>query len=599
MIVSGLYIPRYIRGGIKPNDRGGKVGRIVYGADTETVGGKPNTLQFYSEDVACSDFYIVNEHNSLKTFLAWCAKRKQDHEHVVYVHNLKFDLVEFLYGVHPKLVAEGDEFSFRVGEWFISGVYGIPTFARIRNKSGRRTIMLIDSFSFFRGSLKEAAKLYCPDLPKLATPKDLGKVRIRASDTNKVEYAMRDAEVSYHIGRAINELHEEFDLKQCVSVADLAARVFRHRFLTYTIPQPSDDVILASLDAYHGGKNNFLGPPGWFVKTTGLDISSAYPDAMREMPCFSNGKAYRRFRAGNARKLLRVPCYGVYEISGLAQACRWPSLFAHDFSALSGRFEGVRVQGFELNEAIRSGEVKLSRCEGWLYDEDKDIGVPALRAFVDDFYRRKETEKNKVRRFGYKLILNSVSGKFIQTRKRGLRSYVSIESGKVSESSELVAGGMFHPFIAAAITAHTRAAIHRLEHHYKAIHTATDGIFTQDSRAAKMGKAEGLGSVGSDSHGTALIIRNKLYIVYVDKATKDTIPSRAFQGKHILKYALHGFQGKGRYAVHTLERLIATNRRKYKYTHVNQLKESLKRGLQVNDFVERESTLKVGPIQVH
>jgi hypothetical protein len=594
MIVSGLYIPRYIREGIKPNDRGGHLGRIIYGGDTETVAGKPNTLQFYSEDVACSDFYIVNEHNSLKKFLAWCAKRKQDHEHVVYVHNLRFDLVEFLYGVHAKLVAQGDEFSFRVGEWFISGVYGTPTFARIRNKTCRRTILLIDSYSFFKGSLKEASKLYCPDLPKLATPKDLGKVRIRVRDTSKVEYAMRDAEVSYHIGKAIDALHTEFDLKQCVSIADLAARVFRHRFLTYTIPQPSDDIVLASLDAYHGGKNNITVAPGWYIKTAGLDISSAYPDAMRALPCFSNARAYKRFRASNTRKLLRVPSYGVYTVSGTAKACRWPSLFAHDFTALSGRFEDVSVQGFELNEALRSGEVKLSSVQGWSYDEDKDIGVPALRAFVDDFYKRKETEKNKVKRKGYKDILNSLYGKFIQTRKRGFRTYVNIESGKVSESQELVAGGMFHPFIAATITAHTRAKMHGLEHEYQALHTATDGIFSQDSRAYCMKKADGLGSVGQDSRGTLLLIRTKLYIVYVDEPTKDTMPSRAFQGKHILKWALHGFQGK----VFDLERLIASNRRKYKANHVNQLKESLKRGLQVNEFVQRDYTLKVGPLQV-
>lgn len=594
MLTPALYIPRFIREGIKPNDKGGRV-RIIYGGDTETVEGEPNSLQFYSEDVACSDFYIVNRHTALKTFLKWCASRKQGHEHVVYIHNLKFDLVELLYGAHPKLVEDGGEFSFSIGTWGITGVYGTPTFCRLSDRHGKRVILLVDSFSFFRGSLAEAAKLYCPDLPKLKRPKDLGSHRYKRSDDAFVEYAMRDAEVSYHIGRAIEDLHHEFEIRQCVSIADMAATIFRHRFLTYTIPQPTDDVILASLDSYHGGKNNITVKPGWYLNTTGLDISSAYPKAMRDMPAFSNARLYKRYRSIRSwrRQTKSVPEYGVYDVCGKVAPCRWPVLFDHDFSALSGTFEHVHIQGFELNEALRCGELKLTGLSGWYYDAERDIQAPALRGFVDDFYHRKQTEKNAVKRYGYKTIQNSVYGKFIQTRKRALKCYVSIESGKMTEASELVAGGMFHPFIASAITAQTRARIHRYEHEYKAIHTATDGIFTQQARAAKMRKPRELGEFGQESHGDLLLVRNKLYILY-GKKTADTVPSRAFEGKHIVKWALHGFQGK----VFDLERLVATNRRKYKAMHVNQLKESLNRRLQVNQFVERDYNLKVGPLEV-
>jgi DNA polymerase type B, organellar and viral len=563
------------------------MGRIIYGGDTETVEGEPNSLQFYSEDVACEDFYIVNQHNALKTFLKWCASRSLGNEHVVYIHNLKFDLVELLYGVHERLAEAGGEYDFQVGGWHISGVYGTPTFCRLSDRTHKRVIFLIDSFSFFKGSLSEAAKLYCPHLPKLRRPRDLGSVRKRAKDTQFVEYAMRDAEVSYHIGRSIEELHREFDLKQCVSIADLAARVFRHRFLTYTIPQPTDDIILASLDSYHGGKNNLTVAPGWYLNTTGLDISSAYPYAMRNLPAFEHAKLYKRYRP--AKRTTSVPPYGVYTVAGTVASCRWPVLFDHDFSPLSGKFEGVSIQGIELNEALRSGELKLSRIHGWYYDAEKDNGAPAFRAFVDDFYKRKQTEKNPVRRHGYKTILNSVYGKFIQTRKRALKCYVSIDSGKVSEAHELVAGGMFHPFIASCITAHTRAAIHKYEHKYRAIHTATDGIFT--TRAVPKLKDTGLGSLNVDSQGDLLMVRNKLYILY---AKDGDVESRAFDGKRIVKWALHGFQG----SVFDLERLIATNRRKYVSNHVNQLKESINRGLQVNKFVKRDATLKVGPLPV-
>lgn len=401
---------------------------------------------------------------------------------------------------------------------------------------------------------------------------------------------MRDAEIDYHIGRSIEALHQEFDLRQCVSVADLAARIFRHRFLTYTIPQPDDNIIAMSIDAYHGGKNAMPVKPGWYLGVTGLDIKSAYPWAMEQLPSMENASLYKRFKRTLNPK--RVPDYGVYNVSGVTKDCRWPCLFEHDFSTLKGKFSDINIQGFDLNEALRSGELTGARVEGFYYDADKDQRTPAFRAFVNDFYKRKETEKDPVKRYMYKTIMNSVYGKFIQTRKKSRMNYHNIDSEKDTQSYDVVAGGMFHPFIAAAITAQPRAYMHKMEHKYGAIHTATDGLFTQSKKPFP--KATGkLGNFEKDSEGDLLLIRNKLYILYGRKSD-NTFASKAFAGKHIVKYAKHGFRG----SVYDLERLIATNKRKYKADHVNQLRESMNRGLQVNQFVRKDFTLKVGPLGV-
>jgi hypothetical protein len=593
MIYESLSVPQWLENGIAPNHRGSRLEKIIYGADTETVHGKPNSIQIYSEDTPCDVIMFVNEKTARQKFLAWCAKRKPKVQHVLYVHNLSFDLIELLWGRHERLVENGGEFEFSSDGFRIRGLYGSPTYCTLRKGSDIH-IVIADSFSFYRGSLLQASALYCPSLPKLRRPMGLGDVRYTARSTEFVEYAMRDAVVTFHIGKAIEGLHREFDLKQCVSVADLAARVFRHRFLDYTIPQPNADVIYASLDAYHGGKNSLTVKPGWYTGVKGIDISSAYPHAMREMPAFSDAKLYRRYRMVRGGRIARVPEYGVYCVTGKVAACKWPSLFDHAFKPLSGRFDSTWVQGWELNEALRSGELKPARIQGHYYDAEKDIQTPALRAFCDDFYQRKQTEKDKVRRYGYKLILNSISGKFIQTRKRTLKCFVDLESGEATTASELVAGGMFHPFIAASITAHTRARMHFLEHEYESLHTATDGIFTRKSLPRGIrNEATTLGELTCDSRGTLLIVRNKCYIMYSDESD-NTHPSKVFPGKHIAKFAKHGFQG----SEFDLERLVATGERRYKITRPNKLKESLARGLTPNDFIEREMTLKVGPIPV-
>lgn len=563
--------------------------KYIYGGDTETVKGKPNSIQFYSEDIACDDIFFVDEKSACKTFLKWCAKRRRNCSHVVYIHNLAFDLIELLWGTHAKLVEGGDEFNFRVGEWHINGVYGSPTFARLSDGHSR-TIYLIDSFSFYRSSLDNAARIFCPDLRKLSRPKSLGEIRYTARDKGFTAYAMRDAVIAYHVGKAIERMHAEYDLMQTVSVADMAARIFRHRFLTYTIPQPPRDIIECALLSYHGGKNNVAGPPGWYPGITSLDIKSAYPHAMREMPAFSNAKLYKRYVA---KRIKNVPDYGVYFVTGRVNPCEWPSVFSHGFKSLSGSIDGVAMHGLELNEAMRSGELKVSKIRGWYYDRDKDHQAPAMRGFVDDFFAKKESVKDKGMRQWYKFTLNSISGKFIQTRKRGTCAYTDIDAEKTVNASELIAGGMFHPFIASGITAHTRARIHRLEHQYRAIHTATDGIFTTE-KTSKIQSSNKLGALSVEAEGDLLLIRNKCYILY-GKKTLDTFESKAFAGKHILKFAKHGFQG----SVYDLERLIATGTRKYSVNRPHRLKEALKRGLTPNEFAKREFSLKVGQIRVH
>lgn len=575
--------------------------KLIYGGDTETVAGLPNTLQMHSEDVSCDEIFFVTKKDSFKTFLKWCGSLKTRYEHVMYIHNLAFDLPEFFYG-HHELLASGD-FDFDFCGWHIEGVYGTPTFARLTK--GLHTITLVDSYSFYRGSLLSASALYCPDLPKLARPRDLGKVRITPRDKSKIKYAMRDAVVAYHIGKGIEAIHQEFDVRQAVSVADLSAKIFRKQFLNYTIPQPNKEIVRASMAAYHGGKNGITAKPGWHLGVTSIDISSAYPKAMADMPAFENGNLYRKYNAKGSG-VRSVPRYGVYCISGTVKDCDYPCLFDDGFKTLKGRVTDQWVHGFDLNEALRNSEIKVTKIRGHYYDAERDHGAPALRGFVNDFYTRKQSEPDRVRRYMYKTILNSLYGKFIQTRKRNLSTVVSVDSEDVGEAGDLVAGGLFHPFIASGITADCRARIHRLEHHWKALHTATDSVFTQKSVVDKKGARnfdlhpgqKALGAMDRECHGDLLLIRNKCYIIYSNrnsgKLPPDCFESRTFPGKMIIKRAMHGFQG----TVFDLEQLIATGRRSYQYTHANKLKESVRRGLQVNDFIERTGTLKVGPIRV-
>jgi len=564
--------------------------KLIYGGDTETMNGHPISFQFFGENLS-DMIFLPDPEKATQVFLRWCRSLPSRVQHVVYVHNLEFDMVSFFWDRRADLVSSrSGEFDFSVEGWRVAGAYGAPTFARITDSGGNRVIMLVDSYSYYRAALAKAAGVFCPTLPKLATPDGLGSKRFAKTDDAFIEYAMRDAVIAYHIGVSLEGLHDEFSISQTVSVADMAARIFRRRFMTQPIPQPARSVLETAMCAYHGGKNSMPVEAGWYGGVTALDISSAYPHAMHSFPSFYHEKLYKGFRATRVKE---VPALGVYTVSGRVLGCKWPSLFTHDFRPIhSTNVYHLCVAGAELNEALRSGEFIPTHVSGSYYDADKDRSEPALRLFVDDFYRRKQSEKDQPKRAMYKFILNSISGKFIQTRKNNKSTVVYVDSDndadlKVSEEADMVAGGMFHPFIAAQITAHTRARIHRLEHEYEAIHTATDGIYTQHPNAK--GDGEGLGSLVVEGRGDLLMVRNKTYILYGAPPDAGT-PSRVYAGKVIQKCALHGFAG----SVFDLETMVATGARKYTAKRVNRLRAAVKSGATPNEFRNQEYRLNVG-----
>jgi hypothetical protein len=405
---------------------------------------------------------------------------------------------------------------------------------------------------------------------------------------------MRDAEIDFHIGVAIQAMHREFDIRQAVSLADMSAKIFRHHFLQYTIPQPCRDAVMGAWKSYHGGKNNVVKgmAPAWHIGVTALDISSAYPYAMSELPAFSSGRLYKRLATTN-RAPREIPPYGVYCVSGDVKSSDYPVLFSHSFEPLEGKFKGIWVQGLELNEAISSGKFKCTRIRGFYYQHERDTVDPALKNFVSHFYELKQTECDPVKRYMYKTILNALYGKFIQTHKSATQLYTDVDKNETAETSDLVAGGMFHPFIASAITAHTRAYIHQIEIAHKAIHTATDGIYTKQKKPKRMNgrPRTGLGSLQIEGVGDLILLRNKCYILY---APQGKTPSQFFKGKRIHKYAKHGFQG----SIYDLERIVAHGGRRYTATRPRRLREALKSGKVVNEFFMRAYVLKVGPITV-
>ncbi len=555
----------------------------VIGFDSETMRGPPITLQLYSEDVpSITAMLWVHNKNPTEIFFKHLRKLRPG-RYRMYGHNLVFDLTSLFWN-HLPMIADGTINAPLYG-WAVSGRYGHPSFLTLERKG--IIIDLVDAMLWFSSTLERAAEIVCPELPKLARPQGLGEKLFKKTDDEFCAYAMRDAEVSYHQGKAIERMHADEGIDQCYSLAAMAARIFQQKYQRETIYQPPERKWMAgALASYHGGVNRVRreAAPGWHPNVCGWDFSSAYPAAMHDFPSFSNSALYKPL-SGNRFKIDSATALGVYCVSGVARECDWPAIFDHDFEPIQGKFNNIWIHGYELIAGIQANELSVKSFSGFFYDHEADKVASPFKGFVDAKYLAKATAADPIIRHKEKITMNGLTGKFIQTQA----DYVRLGDRLVTLPR---AGGLYHPFIASSITAHTRARIHDLEHRVEAIHTATDGVFAPSRNKIKPGA--GLGSIQLESKGDLALLRNKLYILYADEPAKGSYPSKVFPGKYICKAARHGYQG----TIFQLEEMIAHGHRQYSTNKPNQLKSSLKSGAIPNNFETKTRRLNVGPMRV-
>jgi hypothetical protein len=588
----------------------------IIGADTETCEGPPITYQFYSPDKrlmrnGCDHSIIMDVDSiiALETFIDYLDRLYDlmdgDGEACLFIHNLKFDAVSFFYN-YPELLAQKNRLDVLINDWKLTGVYGTANFMCF--SKGLVTVRMVDTYSWFKSSIAAAGEMVCPELPKLEPPANLGSIHYTSKDKKFADYAMRDAVIAYNLGLVIHSLAVEFDIPTSNTLPGMAVKIFRKLFVKYPIHQPPDGWSEQAHLSYHGGVNRVK--PSACMRchedVISVDISSAYPYAMSLLPAFSNPDLYKEFRPSHAlvKKLVNVPPLGVYRVSGTAKKCAYPCLFTEDFKPIEGHFPPTWIQGHEINEGLRSGELIIKTISGLYYDSDQDQVPSPFKAYTDYFYKLKEEARDQpIKRQMYKVLLNALYGKLIELHDKDDDdlNYADLDFVK-PDVVRFVAGPLYHPFAASAITAHTRVYAHRIDHQYKSIHTATDGIIApfREFKPIPGYPRIGLGNLTMEYRGAVMILRNKLYVFYTHPITtpaqkkyvrdRKYKESTIFKDRYIIKDARHGFIKAG---VDVLERLIYSNSRVYTYEAPNTLLSSLRSGYIPNKFVESRTLLKI------
>ena len=595
-MIKNIIVPTYIIDGI--NNKVKKFPKYYkfWGADFETVNGEPYSLQI-CENGKDAKLIWVNKKNVLHKFISYFKKHIVKHKlNVVYFHNLNFDLSVLLYQFHKEFLGH-ISLETEVDGVEIEAVLGSITFAKFtfsyeeKNSKGMTVLWVLDSLSFMSGgSLKFwAEKLHLP-FKKLPVPKGIGEKKLKSKKF--INYAKQDCIVQWHLASWILDRHKEYNVAPCVSSAQFSMRVFRSSFFKKDtlIPYIPKRALEGCVLSYHGGRNGFyVDRPTLFKNCAEVDISSAYPYAMTKLPNF-NHCSYKR------TKELKNGIEGIYQITGIYLGCKYPVIFTHNFKEIEkNSIFKIWVTSYELRAVIKEKSVKdLKILDGYIIEESNEekYKYNPFKDFVNTFYNKKETSDNFQQRLMYKIILNSLYGKFIQTtldddnvleeEEKPKEPTISLEAdGSIkllndnAGNKEYIAGGMFNLMIATLITGYTRVYLHRLEHKYQAIHSSTDSIKCNAKRLEK-DLPKGLGTYKLECVGDCLILRNKLYLHYNEKG-------------EIKKFALHGFSGKKE----QLLELVTNKKNTYKVNRMLKVREAYKQQLKPLMMTEQDKILDI------
>jgi hypothetical protein len=486
-------------------------------------------------------FYIVTPH-TMDTFW-WDVDKFTRSKGVTYMfaHNAAYDV----------LALDGVRELSRRGWTAVSYFEKGPVFI-LRWKREDRSLVIVSSTNYFAGSLAQLGVTF--GLPKMEvdyenTPLD-----------EMVPYAVRDLDILDRAVTAFINFVQDEDLGvQSLTVAGQTFNAYRHRFMPYPIylhAQP--DVLSLERRGYTGGRVECWRIGGLSVQTYHkLDVNSMYPYVMREEKYPTKLLWYRT--RGDLNEITQAwlhqsLCVMASVTVNTDEPCYATLINGHLVYPV-GTFKTTLTTN-ELIYAYAHGHiVDVSECAAY---ECEAI----FTEYVDYFYEKKMTATNDVLRNFYKLMMNSLYGKFGQRShdmerlgdapvdEIGQMEYFNRDTGerwtektfggsvfKISDATESVGKESFNSFpaIAAHVTANARMLLWRyitIAGVDNVVYMDTDSLFVTDRGYANLTDViddKRLGALKHEDSTERLILRNPKDYTFGETTKRKGISKNATQ----------------------------------------------------------------------
>lgn len=361
-----------------------------------------------------------------------------------------------------------------------------------------------DIASFVETSLNNAAKKYLKeekmegvDGNKLNTDLQYWK-----DNTDKiVEYCLRDCYLTKEIADYFwNIMYKSlgFNPKNPYSKGHFSEEYFLSKCYIPTINEIPMDVLRYAFMAYSGGRFEIL-KRGYFDNIYCYDIKSAYPSEIANLIDYNAGKwQYTKKYDENAYD-------GFYYCKILSHE-KIISPFMQKINQLNVYPVGNFYQYLSHSEIefilknFKKSEIEI--IDGWEFYEIREL-YP-FKQEIERLYHLKETESDADIKYAYKIILNSLYGKTIQT--------AGGKSGKI-----------FNPIWAANITGKTRLKLLKLSmHHFNdVISFSTDSVHSKTRLDWKQTHDSKLGDFDIDFIGKGFYIMSDIYELWNENKIKE------------------------------------------------------------------------------
>lgn len=277
-------------------------------------------------------------------------------------------------------------------------------YLKYESKDHYKVIQFIDSLNLFKTKLEDLAEMFGME------KEDIKEYKLSAEEWNKQllrtgkSRVQKDTEILYRVIEAFLKIKY---FNPSLTIASTSFNTFKRDFLKYDITFPKKYLDIA-ISTYHGGTVM----PYQLIENqeaTMLDINSLYPTVMKKNPSSirfrtiredkkylfddikNNTYNYLALVRYNANEILHSPVYTYYDNQLIPFLSGYQWITGNELLAL-----------YENNFTI--GIEKILEFENDYIFTD----------FVDFFYSRRLKAKNDFEKYFYKIILNSLYGKFAQ-----------------------------------------------------------------------------------------------------------------------------------------------------------------------------------------
>lgn len=245
---------------------------------------------------------------------------------------------------------------------------------------------------------------------KLGELVGLKKLEMKEGTEGNEAYCIRDTTITRRTAVWLSDLYESFGIQPKQTLASSALTIWREKYWKREVRLPSREIVAFAKQCYYGGRTEAFAKGVW-ENVSVLDAASMFPWAMRTASFPLPWGAYKHLTI--RRENHDWDRNGLYRVLVHSQV-GFPFLPVRtDRGTIypNGTFESM-FTGEELIYARECG-VKLTMLEGYEFKEECE----PFKGYVDSFFALKNKARGPAR-MGYKLLLNSLYGKFGETGDR-------------------------------------------------------------------------------------------------------------------------------------------------------------------------------------